>query len=163
MIRARKGIIFLFFFFLIVSTSIAAGISRKTITITVPADHNGIEPYRLEFVVPEGMHAFDFMVWGSNNQWGISSVNSSGSMTNYTPVYTVSPGQDNSLEPEVTDSESSEHKDSGIEGVTSTLPGENSSLAQLVLESGRYAIWTQNNPGSTITLQYFLEFTSSNP
>ncbi len=137
----------LFFIVLLLSSPVFAGITQKTVTVSVPKDYRSVEAYKVEFVVPDGSAAFNFTLWGDEKPWGIVDISNGG----YREVYSSKsngPGDDAPLN----DAESSERI-----GGPPVETGPDNSLSTLTLKSGTYLIWTEGGPGTSITLQYLLQ------
>ncbi|MBN1573820.1 MAG: hypothetical protein JW984_11545 [Deltaproteobacteria bacterium] len=151
------GILFLSIFLIIVSDISGETITKKTITIKVPPDHDSNKAFKMEFTVPENMTAFDLTVWGAEKSWGIAAVSgeSGGEMDE---IYKYSPSS-NSYDEPVPDAESTEEIDNSLSttgGGFDEFTSETTSLSKIVLTPGSYVIWTYEGAGKSIVIEYFL-------
>jgi hypothetical protein len=126
---------------------LGVGITQETVTVSVPSDWRPSEPYKAQFVVPEGSMAFSFTVWGANKSWGIADISGGA----YREVYS-STGVEGTADTPTGDAESSERVDGGHPGNEAVDP-----LSSLTLGSGTYVIWTEGGPGSVVRLQYLIQ------
>ena len=132
---------------ILVGGAFAGGITQDSVTVSVPKDYRDAEPYKAEFVVPEACKAFNFTAWVVDKDWGIVDISDGG----YRELYS-SRNTGTSTDAPIGDAESSENvggPPSGDEPVDS--------LSRLILGPGTYIVWTEGPPGSTITLQYFVQ------
>ncbi len=131
----------------LMSDALSVGITQKTFTVSVPKDYRTPEPYKAEFVVPDGMIAFNFTVWGAGKPWGITDMSGGKNREIYSSRNSGLAG-----DLPAGDAESSEKVENPSGGETGF-----DSLSSISLNPGTYIIWTEGGPGSSITLQYLLQ------
>ncbi len=142
--------------FLVVASDISGEtITKKTITIKVPPDHDNNKPFKTKFTVPENMTAFNLTVWGAEKGWGIASVTGEGTIDE---VYKYTPSS-NTYDESIPDAESTEEIDNpspATGGGFDEFRAETTPLSRVVLTPGSYVIWTYEGAGKSIVIEYFL-------
>jgi hypothetical protein len=132
---------------LLMTSALPVGVSQKIFTVSVPNDYRTPEPYKAEFVVPDGTMAFNFTVWGAARPWGITDMSGGKNKE----IYSSRDSGRSSGMP-TGDAESSEKSANPSGGETGFDP-----LSTISLDPGTYIIWTEEGPGRSITLQYLLQ------
>jgi hypothetical protein len=157
--KAYPFTVILLSFFLLITVVTVSGetITKKTITIEIPRDHDNKAPYKTELVVSENMTAFNLTVWGAEKSWGIAAVSpATGGVTD--EIYRYVPPSSLYSEP-IPDAESTEEMDNANPGEREGYGDVNAGstpLSKIVLPPGSYVIWTYEGAGKSIVIEYFL-------
>lgn len=151
------GILFLIFLLIVVVDISGETITKKTITIDVPRDHDNKTPFKTEFIVSKNMMAFDLTVWGAEKSWGIASISpATGGIID--EIYRYVPPSILYNEP-MHDAESTEEIDNPVPGAREGFGDVNAGstpISKVVLTPGNYVIWTYEGAGESIVIEYFL-------
>jgi len=145
--RVRLFVLIALFFVFSCASVLAAGITQKILTLSIPKDYRSAEAFEVELTIPEGAVAFNFTLWGVATTWGIVDISGGA----YKEVYS-SAGAGTEGDHPVIDPESSEH---AVDPSAET--GAADPLSRLTLPPGAYIVWMEGNPGASMTLQYNLK------